>query len=154
MSGPHSRCADFAPITWAFTRGLAGLRLHRMRLTMKNHTIPTLLALAAATAVTRAGTPAPSPEIAAAKEAPWITPTLDVRLRYEFADIDGLDPAHALTLRERSGFKTRTWGGFSLVAEGEFTQALVDDYHGGAPGVDPFDPRNSVIADPDNEELN
>ncbi len=81
MSGSHSRSADFAPITRAFTRGLAGLRLHPMRLTMKNHTIPALLALAAATVVTRAGTPTPSPEIAAAKEAPWITPTVDLRLR-------------------------------------------------------------------------
>ncbi len=121
---------------------------------MKHHTIASLLALAATTAVIQAGTPAPSPEIAAAKEAPWITPTIDVRMRYEFADIDGLDPAHALTIRERIGFKTKAFGGFSLVADGEFTQALVDDYHGGAPGVDPFDPKNSVIADPENAELN
>ena len=121
---------------------------------MKSHTTASLLVLAAATAVTRAGTPAPSPEIATAKEAPWITPTVDIRLRYEFADIDGLDPAHALTIRERVGFKTKAWNGFSLLAEGEFTQSAIDDYHGGAPGVDPFDPRNSVIADPDNEELN
>jgi hypothetical protein len=121
---------------------------------MKSHTIASLLVLAAATAVTRAGTPAPSPDIAAAREAPWITPTIDIRLRYEFADIDGLDPSHALTIRERIGFKTRAWAGFSLVAEGEFTQALVDDYHGGAPGVDPFDPRNSVNADPETAELN
>ena len=120
---------------------------------MKNYTVTSLLALAAATAVTRAGT-TPSPEIAAATEAPWITPIIDVRLRYEFADIDGLDPAHALTLRERIGFKTKAWNGFSVLAEGEFTQAAIDDYHGGAPGVDPFDPRNSVVADPENEELN
>lgn len=120
---------------------------------MKHHLTTSLLALAAATAVTRAGT-TPSPEIATATEAPWITPVIDVRLRYEFADIDGLDPAHALTIRERIGFKTKAWNGFSLLAEGEFTQSAIDDYHGGAPGVDPFDPRNSVIPDPDNEELN
>lgn len=120
---------------------------------MKNHLTTSLLALAALTPVSRAGT-TPSPEIATATEAPWITPLVDVRLRYEFADIDGLDPAHALTIRERIGFKTKAWNGFSLLAEGEFTQAAIDDYHGGAPGVDPFDPRNSVIADPDNEELN
>ena len=120
---------------------------------MKHQTIASLLALAAATTVTRAGT-TPSPEIATATEAPWITPLIDVRLRYEFADIDGLDPAHGLTIRERIGFKTKAWNGFSVLAEGEFTQSAIDDYHGGAPGVDPFDPRNSVIADPDNEELN
>ena len=120
---------------------------------MKHQTIASLLALAAATTVTRAGT-TPSPEIATATEAPWITPLIDVRLRYEFADIDGLDPAHGLTIRERIGFKTKAWNGFSVLAEGEFTQSAIDDYHGGAPGVDPFDPRNSVIADPDNEEIN
>lgn len=120
---------------------------------MKHHLTTSLLALAAVTTVTRAGT-APSPEIATAAEAPWITPLVDIRLRYEFADIDGLDPAHALTIRERLGFKTKAWNGFSLLAEGEFTQSAIDDYHGGAPGVDPFDPRNSVVADPDNEELN
>jgi hypothetical protein len=120
---------------------------------MKHHLTTSLLALAAVTTVTRAGT-TPSPEIATAKEAPWITPLIDVRLRYEFADIDGLDPAHGLTIRERIGFKTKAWNGFSLLAEGEFTQSAIDDYHGGAPGVDPFDPRNSVIADPDNEEIN
>jgi hypothetical protein len=120
---------------------------------MKHSTITTLLALAAATATTRAGAPA-SPEIAAAPDAPWIQPTLDVRLRYEFADIDGLDPAHSLTTRERLGLKTKAWNGFSALVEGEFTQAIVDDYHGGAPGVDPFDVRNSVVADPETNELN
>lgn len=119
---------------------------------MKQSTITSLLALAAATSVTHAGTP--SPEIAAAPVAPWIQPTLEVRLRYEFADIDGLDPAHALTTREHLGLKTKAWNGFSLLVEGEFTQAIVDDYHGGAVGVDPFDPRNSVIADPETNELN
>jgi hypothetical protein len=121
---------------------------------MKNHTVTTLLALAAATTVSRAGTPAPSPEIAAAAEAPWIKPTIDIRLRYEFADIDGLDPAHSLTSRERLGLKTKDWHGFSALVEGEFTQAIVDDYHGGAVGADPFDPRNSVVADPETNELN
>jgi hypothetical protein len=120
---------------------------------MKHPTIASLLVLAATTAAARAGS-APSPEITAAAEVPWVTPLIDLRLRYEFADIDGLDPAHALTIRERVGFKTKAWGGFSLLAEGEFTQALVDDYHGGAPGADPFDPANSVVADPENAELN
>lgn len=121
---------------------------------MKHHLTTSLFTLAAATVITQAGTPAPSPDIAAAKEAPWITPIIDVRARYEFADIDGLDPAHAFTIRERVGFKTKAWHGFSALVEGEFTQAVIDDYHGGAPGVDPFDPKNSVIADPENAELN
>lgn len=120
---------------------------------MNASTIPTLLALAATTTVIRAGTPA-SPSVAAAPEAPWLQPLVDIRLRYEFADIDGLDPAHSLTTRERLGLKTKAWHGFSALVEGEFTQAIVDDYHGGAPGAEPFDPRNSVIADPETNELN
>lgn len=120
---------------------------------MKASTIPTLLALAATTTVTRAGTPA-APTVTAAPEAPWLQPLVDIRLRYEFADIDGLDPAHSLTTRERLGLKTKAWNGFSALVEGEFTQAIVDDYHGGAPGAEPFDPRNSVIADPETNELN
>ncbi len=121
---------------------------------MKHHTHAPLLALAASTAALHAGSPAPSPELAAATEAPWIKPVIDVRVRYEFADIDGFDPSHALTVRERIGLKTKEWHGFSALVEGEFTQAAVDDYHGGAPGVDPFDPANSAIPDPKNEELN
>jgi len=120
---------------------------------MKASTIPTLLALAATTTVTRAGTPT-APTVTAAPEAPWLQPLVDIRLRYEFADIDGLDPAHSLTTRERLGLKTKAWNGFSALVEGEFTQAIVDDYHGGAPGAEPFDPRNSVIADPETNELN
>lgn len=84
----------------------------------------------------------------------WLAPTLDARLRYEFADVDGFDDSHALTLRARVGLKTSEWNGFSAMVEGEFTGAMVDDYNGGAPGADPFDPSNSVIADPENVELN
>ncbi|WP_265595152.1 hypothetical protein [Haloferula sp. BvORR071] len=119
---------------------------------MNSHTYASLLALAASTVALHAGSP--SPEITAATEEPWIKPTLDIRARYEFADVDHFDPSHALTIRERLGLKTKDWYGFSAFVEGEFTQAAVDDYSGGAPGVNPFDPRNSIIADPENNELN
>lgn len=85
---------------------------------------------------------------------PWITPTLEIRARYEFADVDGKDPSHAFTLRERVGLKTTAWNGFSALVEGEFSQAAIDDYHGGAIGADPFNAANSVIADPETNELN
>ena len=84
----------------------------------------------------------------------WITPTIDVRSRYEFGDADGLDPSHAWTFRERLGFKTMAWNGFSAFVEGEFTQAAIDDYHGGAPPADPAVFGNTVIADPETNELN
>jgi hypothetical protein len=99
-----------------------------------------------------AGTPDTVPAAAPAKQ--WITPTIDIRTRYEFSDVDPADPSHAWTFRERLGLKTMAWNGFSALIEGEFSQAAVDDYHGGAPGADPFDPKNSPIFDPETNELN
>ena len=84
----------------------------------------------------------------------WITPLVDIRTRYEFADVDGTDVSHAWTFRERLGLKTMAWNGLSALVEGEFSQAAVDDYNGGAPGADPFDPANSPILDPETNELN
>jgi hypothetical protein len=91
----------------------------------------------------------------AAKPEPWIKLTIDIRARYEFGDTDGLDQSNALTFRERLGLKTMAWNGFSAFVEGEFSQAAVDDYNGGAgPNADPFDPANTAIFDPETNELN
>jgi hypothetical protein len=90
----------------------------------------------------------------AAKPEPWIKPTIDIRARYEFADVDGFDSSNAFTTRERLGLKTKVWNGFSVLIEGEFSQAVCDDYNGGAFGAEPFDPANSLIADPETNELN
>jgi hypothetical protein len=106
----------------------------------------TVTALCAGTSETVV-TPAPS-------KGDWITPLIDIRARYEFADIDGRDVSHAFTIRERLGLKTTAWNGFSALIEGEFSQAAIDDYHGGAPGADPFDPANSLVPDPETNELN
>ncbi len=115
---------------------------------------PFLFLTAAATATAlHAGTPTPA-AIESVPEPQWITPTLDARLRYEFSNVEGFDDSHALTIRARPGLKTAEWHGFSALAEGEFTGVLIDDYNGGAPGTDPFDPANSVVADPQNVELN
>ena len=120
---------------------------------------PTSLLLLAVTPAF-AGSPLEPASISPKPEPAWITPTLDIRARYEMADIDGYDVSHALTIRERIGFKTAAWNGLSLVAEGEFTQALIDDYSAG-PGkgkntasVDPFVKNNSFIFDPETNELN
>lgn len=91
----------------------------------------------------------------AAKPEPWIKPTIDIRARYEFGDTDGLDQSHAFTFRERLGLKTMAWNGFSAFIEGEFSQAVIDDYNGGAgPTADPFDPANTAIFDPETNEFN
>lgn len=116
---------------------------------MKRHAI----LLLSGASLLQAGTPDLATPLAPTASY-WITPTLDIRARYEFADIDGKDPSHAVTTRERVGLKTVEWNGFSALVEGEFSQALIDDYNGGAPGADPFDPRNSLIADPETNELN
>jgi hypothetical protein len=111
----------------------------------------TILLLAAAPLI-HAGEPVPVTTPPPPEQ--WITPLIDIRTRYEFADIDLLDPSHAWTFRERLGFKTKAWNGFSALVEGEFSQAVVDDFHGGAAGADPFDPANSPIFDPETHELN
>lgn len=108
--------------------------------------------LMAATSALSAGTPG-TPATASSPE-PWLKPLIDIRTRYELADVDGTDVSHAWTFRERLGLQTAAWNGFSALVEGEFSQAVVDDYHGGAPGADPFDPANSPILDPETNELN
>lgn len=98
----------------------------------------------------------------AAKPEPWIKPTIDIRARYEFGDVDALSPtgsplgnSHAFTTRARLGLKTQAWNGFSAFIEGEFSQAIADDYNGGAgPTANPFDPENTAIFDPETNELN
>lgn len=85
---------------------------------------------------------------------PWLTPKIDIRSRYEFGDVDLLDPSHAFTFRERLGLQTAAWNGFSAFVEGEFSQAAIDDYNGGTPLADPAVARNTIIADPETNELN
>ncbi len=116
---------------------------------MKTNVVILLLALSP---VLCAGTPEVTPAPAPAEQ--WITPTIDIRARYEYGDVDGFDPSHAFTFRERLGFKTMAWNGLSALVEGEFSQAAVDDYNGGALGAHPFDPANTLIADPQTNELN
>lgn len=96
----------------------------------------------------------PEPEMTAKPAEPWIKPVVDIRTRYEYADYDGLDSSNAWTFRERLGLKTMAWNGFSAFIEGEFSQAAVDDYNGGAPEADPFDPTMTPIFDPETNELN
>jgi hypothetical protein len=139
---------------------LASRALYRSVTSMK----ATTLLLLTAAPVLAGTTPAPAPAITPAPSSYWLTPTIDIRARYEFADIDDFDPSHAFTVRERLGLKTAAWNGFSAFIEGEFTQSVVDDYSAGPSnpatpqvnpaGVDPFVPGNSAILDPDNNELN
>ena len=83
----------------------------------------------------------------------WLTPSLDLRARYEFRDIEPNDAANALTARARAGLKVGDFGGFSIFGELEGNIALVDDYQAGG-GADPVKPGNTPINDPENFELN
>ncbi len=75
------------------------------------------------------------------------------RLRYDYADIDGLDTSTLGSLRTRFGVKTDSIAGFEFLAEGEHMWVLTDtgDYRPG-PGFGPAD--HAIIADPDNFQLN
>lgn len=120
---------------------------------MKVHRI---IALAGLTASAHAGTPAEAPAVAPPEPEPWIKPTLDIRARYEYGDTGNLQSSRAFTTRERVGLMTREMYGFSALVEGEFTQAIIDDYavNLNQPGVTPFNPGQTFIADPETNELN
>lgn len=112
------------------------------------------LAASALSTTAHAG-PAPQLEpVAEADAFSWITPTLNIRARYEFRDQDGLDAANAFTVRERVGLLIKPAAGLSFFAEGEFTQAIVDDYNVLQPSITPFNPGTAAIADPETNELN
>lgn len=114
----------------------------------------TVIILLATAPAIFAGSPEPVITTPTDTSGDWIKPIIDIRTRYEYADIDPLEKSNAWTFRERLGLKTMAWHGFSALIEGEFSQAAVDDYNGGAPGAEPFEPTNSPIFDPETNELN
>ena len=57
----------------------------------------------------------------------WLRPSLDWRTRYEFREVDGNDPSHALTSRARVGLTLGEFSGFSAFGELEATYAIIDD---------------------------
>ena len=120
---------------------------------MKAHTIIALTA----TSLLQAGTPVDEAAVTPAPE-PWIKPTLDIRARYEYGSENTalIESSNAFTTRERVGLITRDWYGFSALVEGEFTQAIGDDFavNGNQPNVTPFNPGQTFIADPETNELN
>jgi hypothetical protein len=114
-----------------------------------------ILALLAATA--QAGTPLENPVITPPAGEDWIKPLIDIRARFEHADIDSpaLGSASALTFRERIGLETRSFNGFSALIEGEFLQVAANNYDSG-PGAStyPNNPALTGISDPRTNELN
>ncbi|MBB4859991.1 hypothetical protein HNO88_003329 [Novosphingobium chloroacetimidivorans] len=86
-----------------------------------------------------------------------IDPIVEGRLRYEHVDQDSLNlDADAVTMRLRAGAELRS-GNFSVLAEGEGTLALDDNYNAfpfAVPRSSQRRPGYSVVPDPQNVELN
>lgn len=124
---------------------------------MKTHRILALTTIGLASQALQAGTEPPAQTVTPPAADDWfIKPTLDIRARFEYGSIDGpLDSSNAFTTRERVGLITNEWYGFSAFAEGEFTQAIDDNYDSG-PGAStsPNNPSRVGIADPETNEFN
>ena len=87
---------------------------------------------------------------AAGAEAQQLKPIADARVRYESVDQEDIaEDANALTFRLRAGAELNS-GDWSLLAEGEGTAALSEDYFSGL--NDKTD--RPLVADPENIELN
>ena len=84
-----------------------------------------------------------------------IDPIIDARLRYEHVDTPTTD-ADAVTMRLRAGAEFKHDSGFSLLAEGEGTLAIGDDYNAFPFAIASSQRRTqyAVVADPENVELN
>jgi hypothetical protein len=77
---------------------------------------------------------------------------LDMRARYEHADIDGFAPSNAATLRTRLGYGTQPWEGLSIY--GEMENIAAADHDAYYDGIPPNLRDRSVIADPPDTEVN
>lgn len=96
----------------------------------------------------------PVPEEAVEENPPlWVTPSLDLRLRYEYGDQSDLRAANAATARARVGVLTRAAAGFQAFAEYEGTVAA-DRTSYQAASVHGLGEGRTVIADPESHELN
>lgn len=85
----------------------------------------------------------------------YVNFSLNARLRYEFREEGAADPSHAVTFRVRPGITILPKSDISFFVEGEFTQALVDDFNSGPQvSLSPFTPGNTNILDPETAELN
>lgn len=84
----------------------------------------------------------------------WLTPSAELRTRYEYRNQEGLEAANSVTARGRLGLTLGEFHGFSAFGEIEATYALSDDYDAGPGNTSPNNPGQTVVADPENVELN
>ncbi|MBK1829133.1 alginate export family protein [Verrucomicrobiaceae bacterium R5-34] len=123
---------------------------------MRYHT--PLLAALLSSSLSHAGEPSLPAETVAHPDAfELITPTLDLRTRFEAREQDGYDASTAWTTRARLGLKTAEFSGFSAFVEGEANLVLGSDYRSNPTGDSstyPYVDGNTVISDPRSFELN
>ena len=94
------------------------------------------------------------PSVTVPPEKSWLDsfkPTLNARLRYEYADFDDKDESNAATARARLGLLAGPFAGFSAFGEFEGTwtpdrEAYNAQVHG--------DPARTPVVDPESHELN
>ncbi len=78
---------------------------------------------------------------------------LNMRMRYENANVTGLSSANAYTLRTRIGYETPKYYGFYGLAEFENTWSINSGDYRSSP-ADPSPPGSVIIPDPHNNQLN
>lgn len=77
---------------------------------------------------------------------------LNVRARIELANIDGSSGSQAYTIRTRAALEAKPFHGFGALAELENTWSLADSQY--FDGASTSNTGKSIIADPENTELN
>ena len=83
-----------------------------------------------------------------------LDPIVDLRLRYENVSQDNpVDDADAITVRLRAGFEVKA-SEFSFLVEGEGTAAIGNNYNAFPFAAEDQNRPYSVVADPENIELN
>jgi len=82
------------------------------------------------------------------------TPTLNVRLRYENGQMDGLEDSDAFTIRTRLGYGTKPIYGLKAFVEFEDVSAIGDSDDYNQAGINLGGDGKTVIADVEGTELN
>lgn len=80
--------------------------------------------------------------------------SVNVRLRYEFAEQENLDASNAFTVRPRFGFTTAPVYGFQGMIEAENITALERDDNYNQAGLNPGAAGKTPVLDPETTELN
>lgn len=79
---------------------------------------------------------------------------LKVNPRYEYVEQDGLEDAHAFTVRTALGFETGSLYGFSSLIEFEDVTIIGSEDNYNQAGLNPGGAGKAVVADPEGTELN